>query len=90
MPIKRAALRQQRKDRKRRIRNLGIHTELKTLRKKFQALLSGQQFDQAAAFLPTLIKKLDQAWVKGILHRNTASRYQSRLTRQLAKHKTAR
>ncbi|MBI4355180.1 MAG: 30S ribosomal protein S20 [Candidatus Omnitrophica bacterium] len=90
MPIKRAGLRQLRKDRKRQARNVRIRTELKTLRKKFQALLDGKQFDEAAAFLRTLIKKLDQAWTKGLLHRNAASRYTSRLTRQLAKRQTAR
>ncbi len=90
MPIKRAGLRQLRKDRKRQARNVRIRTELKTLRKKFQALLDGKQADEAAAFLRTLIKKLDQAWTKGLLHRNTASRYKSRLTRQLAKRQTAR
>ena len=85
MPIKRAAVRQLRKDRKRTVRNQGIRSELKTLKKRFLTLLDGQQRDEANKFMPLLVRRFDQAAAKGLIHKNTASRTKSRLTHRLAK-----
>ena len=83
MPIKHAALKQIRKDRKRRAHNQAIRSELKTLTKELVALLRGQQANDAATLIRLVVKKYDQAASKGVVHRNTASRYKSRLTRKL-------
>ncbi len=85
MPIKHAALKQIRKDRKRHDRNQAIRSELKTITKRFVALLSSQKLDEAKTLLPLVAKRYDHAAAKGIIHRNSASRYKSRLTRQLNK-----
>ena len=51
MPIKHAALKQMRKDRKRRQRNQAIHAEVKTLTKRRLALLEDKQFDEASTLV---------------------------------------
>ena len=84
MPNKRAALKAMRQSKTRHLRNLHMKSELRTLRKKFEGLLSAKQLPDAKAALALLLSKIDSAGSKGALHRNTASRYKSRLTRRLA------
>ena len=74
-----------RADRKRRIRNLQIQSELKTLTQKLQKQIASKQNDQARETMGFLVKRLDQAASKGILHKNTASRTKGRLARRIAK-----
>ena len=83
MPIKHAALKQIRKDRKRYQRNQAIRSELKTLTKRLLILLKGQQLDEAKTLIRLVAKRYDHAASKGIVHRNTAARYKSRLMRRL-------
>ena len=83
MPIKHAALKQIRKDRARRARNHAVRSELKTLTKRLLTLLQGQKLDEARTLMRTVAKKYDRAASKGIIHRNTAARYKSRLMRRL-------
>lgn len=83
MPIKHAALKQIRKDRKRQERNQAVRSELKTLTKRLRALLSARQLEEATMLLQRLAKQYDHAASKGIIHRNTASRYKSRFAHQL-------
>ena len=84
MPIKRAALRQLRKDRKRSVRNQAIESELKTLKKHFLSLVS-QKPAEATEFLSTVMRRFDQAAARGLIHKNTASRTKSRLTKTLTR-----
>lgn len=83
MPIKRAALRQLRKDKKRTVRNQAIRSELKTLKKRFDELLTTKRQDDARVLLPAIIKRFDKAAARGLIHRNTASRTKSTLMRHL-------
>ena len=83
MPIKHAALKQIRKDRKRQFRNQSVRSELKTLTKRLVGLLANQQVNEARALLRLVGKQYDRAAAKGIIHRNVASRYKSRLTHRL-------
>jgi len=83
MPNKHAALKQIRKDRKRQQRNQAIRSELRTLTKQLLALLSGQKLAEAKAFINVVVKKYDRAASQGVVHRNTASRYKSRLAQRL-------
>ena len=85
MPIKHAALKQIRKDEKRRLRNQAVRSELKTLTKRLVGLLATQQVNEARALLRIVGKEYDHAAAKGIIHRNIASRYTSRLARRLNK-----
>lgn len=83
MPIKHAALKQIRKDRTRSARNHTVRSELKTLTKRLLTLLRNQQLDDARTLMRAVAKKYDRAASKGIIHRNTAARYKSRLMRRL-------
>ncbi len=85
MPIKRAALRQLRKDRKRSVRNQAAESELKTLKKRFLTLAASNNRDEAAKLFPKLMRRFDQAAAKGRIHHNTAARTKSRLMKRLAK-----
>lgn len=83
MPIKHAALKQIRKDRKRQTRNQAMRSELKTLTKRLVSLMTDRKFDEARAAIRQVAKRYDRAASKGIIHPNTAARYKSRLTRRL-------
>lgn len=83
MPIKHAALKQIRKDRKRHARNHAIQSELRTITKQLLTLLTAQKLDEAKTLLRQVAARYDQAASKGVIHRNTAARYKSRLSRQL-------
>jgi small subunit ribosomal protein S20 len=84
MAIKHAALKQLRKDRRRQQRNQMVRSELKTLTKRFVALVSAKRTDDARTLLHSLTSKYDRAASKGVIHRNTAARYKSRLSKRLA------
>ena len=83
MAIKHAALKQLRKDRKRQSRNQAVRSELKTLTKRFATLVTTQKMDEARALIHTVASKYDRAASKGVIHRNTAARYKSRLSKRL-------
>lgn len=85
MPIKRAAVRHIRKDRRRVARNKAVRSELKTIKKQFTALLSQQKREEATRLIPLLMSRFDRAATKGMIHRNTASRTKARLMRQLTR-----
>lgn len=74
-----------RADRKRRLRNLKVESELRTLTRKFRKLLAAGPSEELKATYAFLIKRLDQAQAKGIIHRNTVFRNKSRLARHFAK-----
>ena len=83
MPIKHAALKQIRKDRKRQARNQAVRSELKTLTKQLLGLLKAGKLDDAKTLLRKVAKSFDRAASHGIIHRNTAARYKSRLMRRI-------
>lgn len=83
MPNKHAALKQIRKDRVRQARNHAIRSGLKTMTKRLHDLLSAQKLDEAATCMRDLARRYDHAASAGVIHRNTASRYKSRLTSRL-------
>lgn len=83
MPIKHAALKQIRKDRKRQSRNQAVRSELKTLTKRLVAFLANRQLEEAKTLIRLVAKKYDHAASQHIIHRNTAERYKSRLMHRL-------
>ena len=83
MPIKKSAMKELRKAKKRHLRNIRISSELKTLNKKFIDLLNEKNIEQAKKILIQLVSKLDKAAIKKIIHKNKVSRKKSRLMRKL-------
>lgn len=65
--------------------NKSIKTEIKTYIKRFEAAVEGNNFDEAKELLNLVDKKLKRAAQKNIVHKNTASRKVSRLTKKMNK-----
>jgi len=65
---------------KRRQRNLMHLSKMRTYMKKVRSALAAEDSEAAKTGLPVAIKAIDRAVSKGVIHRNTGSRYISRLT----------
>ena len=83
MPITKSAQRQLKKSRERRGRNRPAKSSLRTAIKKLRVGLEGRDREAAEKALTQAIPTLDKAAAKGLLHKNAAARYKSRLARQL-------
>jgi len=84
----RSALKSQRQDKKRRLKNLKVKQPLKKTLKQFQALLSTKNFNEAKTLLRKVYSLLDKAAKKKIIHPNTANRKKSRLMKSILKLET--
>ena len=89
MPNKRSAIKQLRKDRRRQARNTAVRSELRTVTKRLTALLGSKDVEQAQTLLRKVASQYDRATMSGVIHRNTAQRQKSRLTRRLSHVKSA-
>ena len=69
-----------RQNEKRRVINRSNRGKLRTSIKKLRAALSGGDANTVSELLPETISTIDKAVQKGVLHRNAAARYKSRLT----------
>lgn len=85
MPRRRTSIKKTRADKKKHLRNLRIKQHLKKTLKKFQALLSAKNIEEAKKFLKQAYQELDKAAKKKVIHPNTASRKKSRLALRLTK-----
>ncbi|MDD5246369.1 MAG: 30S ribosomal protein S20 [Candidatus Omnitrophica bacterium] len=77
---RKSSIKRIRVDKRKHLHNLKVKTQLKKTLKKFQALLSAKNIDEAKAFLKQVFKQLDKAAKKKIIHPNTANRKKSRLS----------
>ncbi|MBI4653737.1 MAG: 30S ribosomal protein S20 [Nitrospirae bacterium] len=66
---------------KRTLRNKSAKSMLKTFSKKVEDGVLNKNIDEAKSALQKAISAIDSAKTKGIIHRNTAARKVSRLTR---------
>lgn len=79
-----SALKRARQTEKRTARNRANTSQFRTALRKFrQTLQSGKPADAKAAFAGT-VSAIDKAVRKGMIHKNTAGRYKSRLAARLA------
>ncbi len=79
-----SAVKRIRQNRTRNLRNRQHRSQMRTMIKRFRALLSEGKAEEAQELLPKVYSIIDKKARKGIIHRNTAARYKSRLTRRLA------
>jgi small subunit ribosomal protein S20 len=79
----RSQIKRNRQNEARRRRNQAMRSELKTRAKTALAAAEGGDADAAAAALRLAQQRLDTAAAKGTLHRRTAARRKSRLTRRV-------
>ncbi|HEY0321427.1 MAG TPA: 30S ribosomal protein S20 [Pyrinomonadaceae bacterium] len=80
MPNHKSAEKRVRQNKKRRDINRSNRTSLRTSIKKLRTALAGHDAATLSELLPATISKIDKAVQKGVLHRNAAARYKSRLT----------
>lgn len=80
MPNHKSAIKRVRQTIKRQAINRSNQSSLRTQIKKLRAALASGDKAQSSELLTPTISSIDKAVNKGILHRNTAARYKSRLT----------
>jgi len=80
-----SALKQVRHSEKCRIRNKSHRSHLKTSVKKLREMIDEKDVDAAKKNLSKTISQIDHKTTLGIIHKRTASRYKSRLTKALNK-----
>jgi small subunit ribosomal protein S20 len=66
---------------RRRVRNKGVRTALRTYVKRFRTALDAGNVDEAREALQMASRALDKAASKGIVHRNNAANRKSELAR---------
>jgi small subunit ribosomal protein S20 len=80
-----SALKANRQNVKRREHNRQLRSRLRTALKAIRASLDANDVDGAKQALSATVSIVDKMATKGIIHRNTAGRYKSRLSSRLAK-----
>jgi len=83
MPNTKSAKKRLRQSLERRTRNRTAKSAVKTQLRKIRELAASGEVDKVKAEMPLTTKKLDQAASRGVLHRNTAARLKSRLSKRL-------
>ncbi|MEW6361832.1 MAG: 30S ribosomal protein S20 [Pyrinomonadaceae bacterium] len=73
-----------RQNEKRRKINRANRSKVRTQIKKLRAAIAHHDKEQGTALLNPTISLIDKAVNKGIIHKNTAARYKSRLTKHVA------
>lgn len=81
---RRQSLKAQRKDKKRHSRNLKVKTTIKKTLKKLNSA-SQKKAEDTNKILSEAISQIAKAAKKGILHKNTAKRRISRLSKKISK-----
>ena len=80
-----SALKANRQNITRRDHNRQLRSRLRTALKAIRASLDASDLDGAKAALRQTVSVVDKMATKGIIHRNTAGRYKSRLAKRLVK-----
>ena len=84
MPQRRSGIKELRKNRKNRLNNLDIKTDMKKTIKQFLSSVDAKNKEGAKTNLKAVYKKLDKATKRNIIQKNTASRRKSRFSKLLA------
>ena len=78
-----SAEKRMRQNAKRKEINRSNRSKLRTSIKKLRAAVTGQDKTESTELLYPTISLIDKAVNKGIIHRNTAARHKSRLTKHV-------
>ncbi len=81
MPNTASAQKELRKSSSRRLRNRGQRSTLRSAIKKVRSAIEAKDQEAAEQAFRAAVKKLDQAAAKHLIHRNTAARTKSRLSK---------
>ncbi|MBI3046899.1 MAG: 30S ribosomal protein S20 [Acidobacteria bacterium] len=80
-----SALKANRQNIRRREHNRQLRSRLRTALKAIRAMLDAKDLDGAKAALGRTVSIVDKMATKGIIHRNTAARYKSRLAARFSR-----
>lgn len=80
MPNHKSSEKRVRQSEKRRVINRSNRSKVRTFIKKFRASLDSGKAEEIQSTLPETISVIDKAVQKGVMHKNAAARYKSRLT----------
>lgn len=80
MPNHKSAIKRVRQNEKKRLVNRANRSTVRTEIKKLRSAISAGDKAQSQELLSGTVSAIDKAVNKGILHKNTAARYKSRLT----------
>ena len=82
MPNHKSSEKRVRQSERRRVNNRTHRTKVRTYIKKVRAALDSGKSDDIKQILPEAISVIDKSVQKGVMHKNAAARYKSRLTVQ--------
>ncbi len=74
-------IKRNRQNERRRVRNKAVRSELRT---RAKSALDAVGLPEGEALLRLLLKRIDKAAAKGVIHKNQAARRKSRLMRRAA------
>ena len=80
MPNHKSAEKRMRQNEKRKQINRSNRSRVRSSIKKLRGALESGDGKELKTLLPTTVSTIDKAVQKGVLHKNTAARYKSRLT----------
>jgi small subunit ribosomal protein S20 len=80
-----SAIRQERRSLRRKAVNTRNTSALRTDIRKVREAVENGELEAARKLLPQVFSTIDQAVKKGTIHKNTGSRYKSRLSKQVAR-----
>jgi len=79
---KRQARKRHRQSLERRMRNRAVRSRVRRQMRLMRQAMAEGDADKVRKLLPETISVIDVGWRKGVLPRNTAARYKSRMARQ--------
>ncbi len=85
-----SALKRARQTEKRTAANRANTSQLRTALRKLRQTLQSGDGKQAQAVFASTVSMIDKAVKKGVIHKNTAGRYKSRLSARVAKASAAK
>lgn len=80
MPNHKSAEKRMRQNEKRKQINRSNRTRVRSSIRKLRVALESGDAKELTTLLPATVSTIDKAVQKGVLHKNTAARYKSRLT----------
>ena len=78
-------IKRNRQNERRRVRNLGVRSRLKTEGRRVSEAIAGGNQEEAQAGLRTAARRFDKAVSSGVMSKRTAARRKSRLARRVAR-----
>lgn len=82
MPNIKSAIKRTKQMEKRRLHRASQKSDLRTAMKNFEKAVAANDVELAKQTLLVVVKKLDKAATKGLIHKNAANRHKSRLMKK--------